>query len=270
MMNADVLTISDRKELDLRASQLFHGYTSILDLGSGIRPFNLGPAITHVCVDAHRPYLDYLNNSFQSTSRIYIHETADKALRSFPDKSIDLVVAMDFIEHVEKDHGKNLVKEMERVARIGILLFTPLGYMPQHNDGDLDSWGLDGGKWQEHKSGWFPEDFSEISDDWKFLVCETYHEEDSQKKNLSKVFGAFYAYKNLQLQMQDLNLSNFSRGNDPTHDAKDRTILAMQASIKQLSKTIHDLEQSFTWKMTKPIRNIFELFNNILRSSRQK
>lgn len=74
-----------------------------------------------------------------------------------PDKSVDVISIIDGIEHMEKKTGLKLIKEMKRVARKRILLFTPEG--PAH-DGYLknephNAWGIGGADdYQKHLSGW--------------------------------------------------------------------------------------------------------------------
>jgi len=70
----------------------------------------------------------------------------------FRNRSFDVVVCSDVIEHVSKDDGFWLMGQMERVARKRVIIATPNGFVPQ--DGSYD-----GNKLQEHVSGWFPWDF---------------------------------------------------------------------------------------------------------------
>ena len=64
----------------------------------------------------------------------------------FPDESIDGVVALDLIEHLEKKDGLALLDAIERIARKRVVIFTPNGFLPQ---GEYDN-----NPWQVHKSGW--------------------------------------------------------------------------------------------------------------------
>ena len=45
----------------------------------------------------------------------------------FPEKSIDVIQACDFIEHLTKEDGLEWLKNAERIARKAILIFTPIG-----------------------------------------------------------------------------------------------------------------------------------------------
>ena len=54
-----------------------------------------------------------------------------------------------------------------------VVVFTPLGFLPQACDpGEIDGWGLHGGNWQMHRSGWSPDDFDA---GWLVLGCREYH-----------------------------------------------------------------------------------------------
>ncbi len=101
---------------------------------------------------------------------------------------------IDVVEHLEKEEGLRLLCLTERIARRQIVLFTPLGFMPQEHLDGKDAWGLEGGRWQEHKSGWLPEDFGES---WDIYASEEYHLHDNMGMPLEKPFGVFWAIKNI-------------------------------------------------------------------------
>lgn len=72
--------------------------------------------------------------------------------KSQPTDSFDVVSIIDGIEHMDKETGLKLVREMKRITRNKILLFTPEGYLRNepHN-----AWGIEGAdEHQTHKSGW--------------------------------------------------------------------------------------------------------------------
>ncbi len=64
----------------------------------------------------------------------------------FPAKSFDCVVALDVIEHFEKQDGLRLLDMMEGIARRRVAIFTPNGFLPQ---GEFDN-----NPYQLHRSGW--------------------------------------------------------------------------------------------------------------------
>jgi len=57
------------------------------------------------------------------------------------------------IEHLDKTEAEILLKQTEKIARVQIAIFTPLGFMPQHHDNGKDAWGMNDATWQEHRSG---------------------------------------------------------------------------------------------------------------------
>lgn len=72
-------------------------------------------------------------------------------------KSVDVISIIDGIEHMDKKTGIKVIKEMKRVAKEKILLFTPQG---PSEDGYLrnephNAWGIEGADHlQQHQSGW--------------------------------------------------------------------------------------------------------------------
>ena len=69
-------------------------------------------------------------------------------------KTFDAVIALDLIEHLEKKDGFKLIEMMTKIAKKKIIIFTPNGFQPQR--------AFDDNPWQEHKSGWYFEDFDEL------------------------------------------------------------------------------------------------------------
>lgn len=170
----------------------------VLDLGPGIcpQPFVKKPYL-HICVDAHRPYLERLKTELDDDPKyILINAPWDQVIGMFPDKSVDTVFALDFIEHLEKEDGLRMLREAERVARRQIVVYTPHGFFPQTYDDPHkhDRWGMDGGFWQTHRSGWDLEDFGE---QWDFVISPDYIQLDEDNQMMEKPMGAIWAIRNL-------------------------------------------------------------------------
>lgn len=70
----------------------------------------------------------------------------------FKNKSFDVVVALDIIEHLEKKDGLKLLEQMEKIAKDKVIVLTPYGFTQQHS--------YDKNPYQIHKSGWYPKEFS--------------------------------------------------------------------------------------------------------------
>lgn len=71
--------------------------------------------------------------------------------RTLGDKSYDVAILIDAIEHVTREQAWTLMKELKRVCTKRLILFLPFGDTPQD--------GYGGNSFQEHKSTWMPEDF---------------------------------------------------------------------------------------------------------------
>jgi Methyltransferase domain len=169
----------------------------VLDLGPGICPQDYVKPYVHICVDAHRPYLERLKRESADDPRyVLMNAPWDQVIGILPDKSVDTVFALDFIEHLEKADGLRMLREAERVARVQIVVYTPLGFYPQSYDDPHkpDRWGMDGGYWQTHRSGWVPEDFGEA---WDCVVCSDCIVLDQDNRPMDRPMGALWAFRTL-------------------------------------------------------------------------
>ena len=146
----------------------------VLDVGAGIQPQTLIKAKVHVCVEPHHEYVKWLREKGYYT----LESTAIDVLSEMHD--LDTVVMLDVIEHMEKDEGLEVIRLCKEKAK-QIVIFTPLGFCKQsYKDGEKDAWGLNGMKWQTHRSGWEP---SEV-DGWEIHTDPAFHGERG---------GAFFA-----------------------------------------------------------------------------
>lgn len=187
------------KILDIVGQNILPSHT-VLDIGAGIRPQSFFTPTTHIIVEPFLPYIDSLKKEWVAIPRmVYLNGTWDRVLPFFPDKSVDTVFALDVIEHFVKEDGIRFIQEAERIASKQIVIFTPLGMYPQEYDENdpTDRWGLQGGYWQSHRSGWEP---SEFSDGWKVIACKDFHTVDQHGNTLDQSFGAFWAIKTLTSQ----------------------------------------------------------------------
>jgi hypothetical protein len=169
----------------------------ILDLGVGIVPQRFVPRpLVHICVDAHRPYLERLKSGVADDPRfVLLNARWEEVVPMLPDNSVDSVFALDFIEHLEKDEGLRMVREAERVARVQVVVYTPNGFFPQsYQPGGRDRWGMDGGFWQTHRSGWGIEDFGE---GWEFVISPDYILLDEHNQPRDEPMAALWAIRTL-------------------------------------------------------------------------
>ena len=70
-------------------------------------------------------------------------------------KSFDIVIALDVVEHIEKNQSLDMIRQLEKIARKAVIIETPEGYVPQN----IDIQGHGGDEWQTHRSSWSVEEF---------------------------------------------------------------------------------------------------------------
>ncbi len=119
---------------------------TLLDVGAGLRPMQWYVPKKHICLEPYDAYADKLEIAGYEV----IREIADENMIE-----ADAIYLLDVIEHMEKDEGLRVVEQAVALARRQIVMYTPVGFMPQ----EVDAWGLGGHYWQTHRSGWLPEDF---------------------------------------------------------------------------------------------------------------
>ena len=174
---------------------------SVLDIGCGLRPQSIIPAPNVlVCVEAHAEYVAELRRRFAGTTTLIIHDRVPECLAVLPDRCVDTIFMLDVIEHLEREAGRNTLSECERIARRQVVVFTPLGFMPQDETGETDGWGLHGHFWQTHRSGWTPDDFGER---WHVIACQDFHQINGNGERLPEPYGGFWAVLNCANTVRD-------------------------------------------------------------------
>lgn len=127
---------------------------SLLDVGCGanspIQKFSAKIQRT-VGIDGFLPSIQ--KSRVKNIHREYIHGDLMSSMSALKSKSFDVVIAMDVIEHFEKEQGWKFLGELERLARKRVIVFTPNGFLPQ---GEYDE-----NPNQLHRSGWEVEEFIE-------------------------------------------------------------------------------------------------------------
>ncbi|RLF37411.1 MAG: SAM-dependent methyltransferase [Thermoplasmata archaeon] len=120
------------------------GCSSILDVGCGEnsplrwiknKPYCVG-------VDAHK-------DAIKKSKKKKIHNKyiqLDLLKLDFASKSFDCVVALDVLEHFEKEDGYRFLRKIEKIAKKKVIVFTPNGFLKQ---GIINK-----NPYQVHKSGW--------------------------------------------------------------------------------------------------------------------
>ena len=128
------------------------GCGSALDVGCGSKSWtlrDLGLPNT-AGIEAYEP-------AFQEAQRLSTHDRlvlgdARELGRWFEPRQFDACIAINVIEHLNKEDGLRLLCQMEQIAVKRVVLFTPNGFLPQGHrvPGDL----------QAHLSGWGPAEMS--------------------------------------------------------------------------------------------------------------
>ncbi len=125
---------------------------SLLDVGCGsnspIQRFSSKIPKT-VGMDGFLPSIE--KSRAKNIHRQYIEGDLLQSLASTKSKSFDIVIAMDVIEHFEKDQGWKFLGELERIASKRVIVFTPNGFLPQGEYDDNPN--------QLHCSGWEIKEF---------------------------------------------------------------------------------------------------------------
>ena len=77
----------------------------------------------------------------------------------FEDNSFDVVLMIDFIEHLDKEAGQKIMEEAKRVCKKKVILFTPAFWTDnKENIENPELWSYQN-KYDLHKSFWSVEDF---------------------------------------------------------------------------------------------------------------
>ena len=135
--------------LEIRRS--LEGCATILDLGCGDNsPMRFIHAAKLTGVDGYAPSIQAAEK--QGTHDEYHLADVRTVDELFGERRFDACIALDVIEHLEKQDGLRMLESMERLATKRVVIFTPNGFVPQKSkNGDL----------QEHLSGWLPDEMRE-------------------------------------------------------------------------------------------------------------
>lgn len=137
------------------------GYARVLDVccGSGVSGQHYLPKGA-VCLDIHEPYLKRFMEI--RSDLIFIKYDATQIMDVCLEKSFDVVVCIDGMEHLDFSDAEMLRTNLERIAIKRVLIFTPesTAENPITENHPKDTWGIPGGdSYQEHRSGFKREYF---------------------------------------------------------------------------------------------------------------
>lgn len=120
------------------------GSDSVLDIGCGGKsPLSLLTVPYSVGLEGYVPNVKKAKKN--KTHKKIIHGDIREIDKLFNQNSFDTVIALDVIEHLTKKDGKILLRNMEKIAKKKIIIFTPNGFVPQQKHAD---------DLEEHLSGW--------------------------------------------------------------------------------------------------------------------
>jgi hypothetical protein len=153
--------------------------TSVLDVGTGLmRSLGQLPCPVKIGLDAHRPYL----TRREVTGAVPINANALEIERLFVPGAVDLVTLIDVLEHFPPEDAREVLRQVETVARRRVVLFTPRGRFPQEGH---DLFGLGGEELQQHRSTWESDDLVELG--YRVAVLADFH--DARNEAFVKAFG---------------------------------------------------------------------------------
>lgn len=134
---------------------------SILDIGGGSGEYWVqNEQLRHLIENQNIKVTIFdalIPKSSQNPLLAYVQGEAPKDLILLGDMSFDFVVAFDVIEHVSSENGFLMLYAMERISKLGAMIFTPNGFVYQRPE--------PGNPFNAHISGWKPNVFKQFG--WK-------------------------------------------------------------------------------------------------------
>jgi len=127
---------------------------TILDLGCG-----KNSPLIHCDYSGYSVGLEVFKLYLRKSKRKKIHREyilGDVRFLGFKNKSFDAVCALDVLEHLTKEEGISLIREMGRISKKKAIIFTPNGFLPQSRC------EIEANPYQAHRSGWTPREFKNL------------------------------------------------------------------------------------------------------------
>jgi len=127
---------------------------TILDVGCGDGSFiallNKDKKFEVIGIDAYKPYLAKAKKTGVYKKLIL----GDVRKLPFKEKSFDIVLCSQVIEHLKKEEGEELIRDLEKTAKRQVIVATTVGFFPYE-----PFEGKDENPLQVHQSGWEPKEF---------------------------------------------------------------------------------------------------------------
>jgi hypothetical protein len=130
------------------------GCGSVLDVGCGVASPLAALGLDAVTIGLDRCLPDLARARAAGTHDALVCADASSVDRLFAPASIDAVVALDVVEHLERETAVALLGRLERVARRRVVVFTPNGFVPQPATPE--------NPWQEHRTGFSAADMRRL------------------------------------------------------------------------------------------------------------
>ena len=128
--------------------------TTVLDVGCGDGSFmallNKDKKFEVTGIDAYKSYLAKAKKTGVYKKLIL----GDVRKLPFKEKSFDIVLCSQVIEHLKKEEGEELIRDLEKTAKRQVIVATTVGFFPYE-----PFEGKDENPLQVHQSGWEPKEF---------------------------------------------------------------------------------------------------------------
>lgn len=177
--------VDEKLILDVGCAKGYWGYE--------IKTKRIGTPIV-LGLDLWVPYIQDTKMYMRSFAHIY-HDLvlADGRQVPFRDRVFDIVLASDLLEHLTREDGLLLLRELERVGRNRIIASTPSRPIAQG--------ALEGNPFQRHLSSWKEEDLAKRGYEVKTVYIESKSVFEAATKiaksvfRISKPLGMILAWK---------------------------------------------------------------------------
>jgi len=132
------------------------GKLSVIDVGCGKGIWGyllraLRENVVYLCgVDLTQSYLQFIKERNIYNDLVL----CDSIYLPFRDKSFDIVLLSEVIEHLEKKQAYAMLKQLEKTAKKLILITVPQGFVKQEAVGGVDA--------EKHRSAWYANEFKKL------------------------------------------------------------------------------------------------------------
>ncbi len=135
---------------------------SILDVGCGrgklMSLINIRQRFVSVGLDIFRPYLEEAMKRSAYSDCVL----CDVRKMPFQEKSFDIVLCLNVLEHIDEEEGIRLIADLEKIARRQVVVSAPIDFMKATIEEDGNPHSI-------HRSGWTPVEFKKSG--FKVKTC---------------------------------------------------------------------------------------------------